>query len=99
MKIIADISGNHGGYLEKACELIEVVAKCGCDYAKFQYYSPREMFDSANEALYARLMVPHNWIDVMFDTARDNNIGLFASVFSGCGVDDLVEFTPPYFKI
>ena len=99
MKIIADISGNHGGFLEKACELIEVAADCGCDYAKFQYYSPREMFDSGNEALYAKLMVPHNWIDVLFDTARDSGIGLFASVFSGDSVSDLVEFAPPYFKI
>ena len=99
MKIIADISGNHGGFLEKACELIKVAAECGCDYAKFQYYAPRDMYDHGNESTYAKLMVPFSWVDVLFDTARAAGIDCFASVFSGDCVSDLVEFTPPYFKI
>ena len=99
MKIIAEISGNHGGYLEKACELIEVAAQCGCDYAKFQYYAPREMYDLENAPTYARLAVPREWLHTLFDTASKCSIGLFASVFSSDGVSDLLEYSPPYFKL
>ena len=99
MKIVAEISGNHGGYRDKACELIEVAAKCGCDYAKFQYYHPREMYDHENEALYTRLAIPREWLSTLFDAANDCSLGLFASVFSADGVSDLLEFSPPYFKI
>lgn len=99
MNIIAEISGNHGGYLDKACELIEVAAECGCDYAKFQYYHPREMYDAENERLYSRLAIPRDWLGTLFDAAGRSGIGLFASVFSSDGVADLVEYSPPYFKI
>ena len=99
MKIVAEISGNHGGYRDKACELIEVAAKCGCDYAKFQYYHPRGMYDYENEALYTRLAIPREWLSTLFDAANDCSIGLFASVFSADGVKDLLAYAPPYFKL
>ena len=99
MKIVAEISGNHGGFIEKARELIQVAALCGCDYAKFQYYNPRDMYDLENAALYSRLAVPREWLHDLFDTAERAGIGLFASVFSSDGVSDLLEFSPPYFKL
>lgn len=99
MKIIADISGNHGGYLEKAEELIREAARCGCDYAKFQYYRPRDMYGSREETeLYYRLAVPHDWLEPLFDCANQSNIKLFASVFSVDGIEELLPFNPPFFK-
>ncbi len=99
-KIIADISGNHGGSLEKAMDLIRAAADCGCDYAKFQYYDPKLMPDyCGNEAIYDRLHVPMGWLILLFNTAERADIPLFASVFDVGGVDDLYEYNPPFFKI
>lgn len=96
---MADISGNHGGFLEKANELIETAAICGCDYAKFQYYSPGEMFDNDNMDLYRKLAVPRDWLASMFDTAHHNGIGLFASIFSVDLLEHLLPFSPNYIKL
>ena len=100
MKIIADISGNHGGYLEKAVELIYTAAECGCHYAKFQYYTPREMYaNEPSKALYEQLHVPFEWLDSLFGAATRTGIGLFASVFSADAVGDLLPYDPDYYKI
>lgn len=40
IRIIAEISGNHGGQLSKALELVEAVADTGADTVKFQHYTP-----------------------------------------------------------
>jgi N-acetylneuraminate synthase len=100
MIIIAEISGNHGGYLAKAKELIKVASECGCDYAKFQYYRPGDMYGSKAEIeTYRDLHVPYGWLQHLFDCARDSGIGLFASIFSMDGVKDLLPFKPHYFKL
>lgn len=101
MLIVAEISGNHGGYLDKALELIKAAASCGCDYAKFQYYSPSGMYASSEEdlELYHRLAVPYNWLTSMFACAHDGNIGLFASVFDVELVPHLIPFQPDYWKL
>src|SRR6185436_1785652 len=99
-KIIADISGNHGGSLDRAMDLIKAAVDCGCDYAKFQYYFPDEMPDYAeNKSDYDRLHVPRWWLDNLFGIAANQKIPLFASVFQVLGVVHLEEFRPPYYKI
>lgn len=101
-EIVAEISGNHNGALEKAKELIVTAAICGCQYAKFQYYDPLDMPDrheDNNEEMYKKLMVPPWWLPHLFRTAEDNGIGLFASVFSGRAARELLEFDVPYIKI
>lgn len=40
IRIIAEISGNHGGHLSRALQLVEAVADAGADTVKFQHYSP-----------------------------------------------------------
>ena len=101
MIIVADISGNHGGHLDKALELIVTAARCGCDYAKFQYYRPGDMYATSKEEtdLYFQLHVSHDWLVPMFDCANTNNIGLFASIFSVECVQELIPFDPDYWKL
>jgi len=98
-KVIADISGNHGGSLDKAIELIGAAADCGCDYAKFQYYHPRMMPDQEHRMLYDKLHVPGGWLQELFESAHRYGIPLFASIFDFWGVTELEGYCPPFFKI
>ena len=102
VEIVAEISGNHGGDLVKACHLIVQAAAAGCDHAKFQYYRPEDMPDrhvGENEKMYQELMVPDYWLPEMFKTAKLHNIGLFASVFSARAAKEVLKFDVPYIKI
>ncbi len=101
-EIVAEISGNHGGSLDKAVYLIQAAARAGCDYVKFQYYQPEEMPDvdfGDNRAMYEKLAVPPSWLPKMFWWAKQEGVGLFASVFSARGVRDLLEHDAPFIKI
>src|SRR5690349_17392751 len=96
-QIIAELSGNHGGDLGKAKELIRAAAKAGCYAAKVQCYTPGDL-DAENAALYERLKVPLEWYPELFEVARVADILFFASVFAPWAVSFLSEFKPPFIK-
>lgn len=99
--IVAEISGNHDGSLEKAQALIVDAAMAGCDFVKFQYYKPEDMPDADrgdNWNMYERLQVPKSWFPSLFKIAGSHGIGLFASVFSVRAVNELRPFKPPFYK-
>jgi pseudaminic acid synthase len=97
--IIAEISGNHGGSLEKACDLIAAAARCGCDAVKFQLYKPEDLNDPANNEDYEKYHVPLVWLYDMFQDAKFHEIDLFASVFATWAVDALSLYQPFAYKI
>ncbi len=100
VEVVAEISGNHGGSLEKATTLIYLAAEAGCDYAKFQYYHPLDMPDYLeHQEMYEKLSIPDEWLPHMFRCAHLSNIGLFASVFSARAVRELLKYDVPYIKI
>ena len=102
VEVIAELSGNHGGSLEKMLDLILSASECGCDYAKFQLYRPEDMPDRDrynNEETYKKYMVPADWLPAMFAEAKQARIGLFASVFSVRAVEELLLYDPPFIKI
>jgi pseudaminic acid synthase len=41
--IVAELSANHGGRLERALELVKTVAECGVDAVKLQTYRPESL--------------------------------------------------------
>lgn len=43
--IVAEPSGNHGGNLETAKQMILVAQECGADAVKLQTFTPKKMFD------------------------------------------------------
>jgi N,N'-diacetyllegionaminate synthase len=45
-KVIAEIGVNHDGSLEKAKSLVELAARCGADFVKFQYFRASELVSS-----------------------------------------------------
>ncbi len=101
VEIVAEISGNHGGSLDRAFELIALARDCGCHYAKFQYYKPEDMPDLSylTSEMYNKLAVPDEWLDKLFLHAQKMGIGLFASVFSARAARKLCEYDIPYIKI
>ncbi len=102
VEIVAEISGNHGGSLDKALTLICEAADAGCDYAKFQYYRPEDMpdrYEGDNEEMYRKLMVPDEWLPRMFGMALNCGLGLFASVFSVRAARELLKYDVPYIKL
>ncbi len=102
VEIVAEISGNHGGSLDRALTLIYEATEAGCDYVKFQYYRPEDMpdrFEGDNEAMYRKLTVPDEWLPRMFEMAANCNVGLFASVFSARAAKEILQYDVPYIKI
>ena len=98
-KIIAEISGNHGSDLNRACKLIAAAARCGCDAVKFQLYKPEDLNDPANNKDYEKFHVPVVWLADMFEEAKLHGIELFASVFATWAVDALSLYGPLAYKI
>ncbi len=97
--IIAEISGNHGGDLGRANELIVAAARAGCDMVKIQTYRPNDMNDPENNDLYQKYRIPEDWYPVLFDTAFRYGIPLFSSVFAPWAIDFLEQFKCPIYKI
>jgi pseudaminic acid synthase len=97
--IIAEISGNHGGDLNKAFDLIRAAARCGCDAVKFQLYKPQDLNDPANNEDYEKYHVPEAWLENMFYEAELAGVPLFASVFAPWAVEALEAFGAFAYKI
>jgi pseudaminic acid synthase len=97
--LIAELSGNHGGDLEKAKELIHAAKWAGCDAVKIQLYEPEDLCDPANNAIYEKCKVPRDWIPELFARAKSCGIPLFSSVFAPWAVTFLEQFDPFAYKI
>ncbi len=102
VEVVAEISGNHGGDKSKVLSMIWEAAVCGCNYVKFQYYRPDDMPDAHrgdNWDMYEKLRVPSDWLPNMFECAKSNSVGLFASVFSVRAAQEILEYDCPFVKI
>lgn len=114
-KIVAEISGNHNGSIDRACQLILTAHQCGADLVKIQIYEEDSLtIDSTNDEfmikgglwdgysyyqLYQKAKTPRAWAHVLFDFAKAHNITLFASPFAPCDVDVLEKENCPIYKI
>lgn len=108
--IVAELSGNHNGDLNRALRLVEIAAECGADAVKLQTYTPdsitidydhpdfkyhgRSLYD-----LYREAHLPREWHPVLFDAARENNLLCFSSPFDWSAVDFLETLNCPIYKI
>lgn len=95
--IIAEISGNHGGDLKIAQELIRMAEQCGCDAVKFQLYTAEDLAEQFNPD--SNFCVPIDWVPKLFEAAYKAGIPLFASVFHPTAIGVLHSFTPFAYKI
>ncbi|RMB08965.1 pseudaminic acid synthase [Eilatimonas milleporae] len=112
--VVAEVSGNHGGSLDKALALIDAAAAAGADAVKFQTYEPQTItLDHDGPAfrvgglwhgerlydLYARAQTPFEWHTRLFEHARERGIAVFSAPFDPTAVDLLETLRTPAYKI
>ena len=113
--IIAEVSANHGGSIDRAKHIISLAKDSGADAVKIQSYEPQTLtMDIKKEDflineglwkgrslydLYSEAYTPFDWHKELFDYARKINITLFSSPFDHTAIDLLEELEAPAYKI
>jgi pseudaminic acid synthase len=113
--IVAELSANHGGSLERAIATIREAKKCGADAVKLQTYTPDTLtidhdgpdfriegglWDKRSlYALYKEAHTPWEWHAELFAAARDAGITVFSTPFDETAVDLLAALDAPAIKI
>jgi len=113
--IIAELSANHNGVLQKALDTISAAKKNGADAIKLQTYTADTMTIDSDEEdffirgglwdgyklydLYKEAQTPFEWHKAMFDHARKIDITCFSTPFDESAVDLLEDLNVPAYKI
>ena len=113
--LVAELSANHGGSIERAKESIKAAAKTGISAVKIQSYTPDSMTIKCNKKdffitdgiwagsqlydLYKNAYTPYEWHKELFDCAKKEKITLFSTPFDENAVDLLEELHVPAYKI
>jgi len=113
--VIAELSANHNGKLQKALDTITKAKICGADAVKLQTYTADTMtIDSDYEDfciqgglwngyklydLYKEAETPFEWHKAMFDHARKIDITCFSTPFDETAVDLLEDLNVPAYKV
>lgn len=110
-RIVAELSCNHLGSLDRALAIVQAAAKAGADAVKFQTYTPEQMVGpevvikagpwAGRNALelYREAHTPREWYGELFTSARALGLEAFSSVFHPDDVDFLENFNCPRYKI
>jgi sialic acid synthase SpsE len=109
--LVAELSGNHGGSLQKALDLVERAVDCGADAIKLQTYTPETITVAGRcdrfllkeglwsgqylDQLYADAMTPWEWNEPLARKASDLGVFLFSSPFDESSVNFLEKAISP----
>ncbi|MBF0595707.1 MAG: pseudaminic acid synthase [Candidatus Omnitrophica bacterium] len=113
--IIAEVSANHGGSLDKALALVRAAKDAGADAVKLQTYTPDTMtLDCDNEffhldhplwhdqtlyQLYKDAQTPWEWHRPLKEEADRIGLDFFSTPFDETAVDFLESLDVPAYKI
>lgn len=113
--IIAELSANHGGDLERAKNSIEMAAKAGVSAVKIQTYTPDTMTIESDlpdfvvndglwagrtlYELYSEAFTPFEWHEDLFRHADKCGVTIFSTPFDNSAVDLLESLNTPAYKI
>ncbi len=113
--IIAELSANHNGSLNKAIETIRAAKRTGADAIKLQTYTADTMtLDSKKEdfkvkgtiwdgnylhELYQQAYTPWEWHEELFKVAEEEGLVCFSSPFDFTAVDFLESLDAPAYKV
>ena len=113
--IIAEMSGNHAGSLERAREMIRVAKEMGADCVKIQTYTADTItINCHNEyfqiekgtwngenlySLYTKAYTPWEWQEELRDEAKKQGIDFLSTPFDPTSVDFLENLGMAFYKV
>jgi pseudaminic acid synthase len=113
--IIAEMSGNHQGSLDKALQLLQESAAAGVNAFKIQTYSADSLTIQSDRPeyivddgpwkgrtlydLYSQGQTPREWVKPLIDLGNKLGVAVFSSPFSPDDVDFLESLNVPAYKV
>lgn len=113
--IVAEMSANHNGQLERALKTIQMAKQMGANAIKLQTYTPDSLTIKSDKpdfqlkgglwdgydlySLYEWAQTPYEWHKPMFEHARKLGITCFSTPFDETAVNLLEDLNAPAYKI